>query len=286
MPRMTAKSVTLNGERERPFRFDPDDPEYIKDLQRPAVIKEDLTEMERRKRVQQLLESKSFCRELEEVLAPFNYIPPRVDMINNSNQVIRQESDSCRSDPEHLKTIQRLSELTLPNGAMTFANLHSLRLPNDDDHILVNPFGLLYHEITASSLVKVNLQGEIVDPGTTKLGINQNGFMLHSAIHSARSDVRCILHMHTAVVSAVASMKCGLLPLCQEAMIIGPVAYHDYQGSLDEEVDKEALVKSLGDKNVMLLRNHGFVVCGQSVEDALHLAFHTVVACETQACFL
>ncbi|KAK6760322.1 hypothetical protein RB195_021701 [Necator americanus] len=308
---MTAKSVTLNGERERPFRFDPDDPEYIKDLQRPAVIKEDLTEMERRKRVQQLLESKSFCRELEEV--------------------IRQESDSCRSDPEHLKTIQRLSELTLPNGAMTFANLHSvagsaipiadlkgndnytrqekllrnklaslyrlvdlfqwsqgiynhitLRLPQDDDHILVNPFGLLYHEITASSLVKVNLRGETVDPGTTKLGINQNGLMLHLAIHSARPDVRCILHMHTAVVSAVASMKCGLLPLCQEAMVIGPVAYHDYQGSLNEEVDREALVKSLGDKNVMLLRNHGFVVCGQSVEDALHLAFHTVVACETQ----
>ncbi|KAL6724421.1 hypothetical protein Aduo_019312 [Ancylostoma duodenale] len=308
---MTAKSVTLNGERDRPFRFDPDDPEYIKDLQRPAVIKEDLTEMERRKRVQQLLESKSFCRELEEV--------------------IRQESDSCRSDPEHLKTIQRLSELTLPNGAMTFANLHSvagsaipiadlkgndnysrqekllrnklaslyrlvdlfqwsqgiynhitLRLPHDDNHILVNPFGLLYHEVTASSLVKVNLQGETVDPGSTKLGINQNGFMLHSAIHSARPDVRCILHMHTAVVSAVASMKCGLLPLCQEAMVIGPVAYHDYQGSLNEEVDRDELVKSLGDKNVMLLRNHGFVVCGQSVEDALHLAFHTVVACETQ----
>ncbi|EPB76293.1 class II Aldolase and Adducin domain protein [Ancylostoma ceylanicum] len=282
---MTAKSVTLNGERDRPFRFDPDDPEYIKDLQRPAVIKiqvkrfqEDLTEMERRKRVQQLLESKSFCRELEEV--------------------IRQESDSCRSDPEHLKTIQRLSELTLPNGAMTFANLHSvagsaipiadlkgndnysrqekllrnklaslyrlvdlfqwsqgiynhitLRLPHDDNHILVNPFGLLYHEVTASSLVKVNLQGETVDPGTTKLGINQNGFMLHSAIHSARPDVRCILHMHTAVVSAVASMKCGLLPLCQEAMVIGPVAYHDYQGSLNEEVDRDELVKSLGDKN-------------------------------------
>ncbi|RCN30747.1 class II Aldolase and Adducin domain protein [Ancylostoma caninum] len=280
---MTAKSVTLNGERDRPFRFDPDDPEYIKDLQRPAVIKEDLTEMERRKRVQQLLESKSFCRELEEV--------------------IRQESDSCRSDPEHLKTIQRLSELTLPNGAMTFANLHSvagsaipiadlkgndnysrqekllrnklaslyrlvdlfqwsqgiynhitLRLPHDDNHILVNPFGLLYHEVTASSLVKVNLQGETVDPGSTKLGINQNGFMLHSAIHSARPDVRCILHMHTAVVSAVASMKCGLLPLCQEAMVIGPVAYHDYQGSLNEEVDRDELVKSLGDKNIRAAR--------------------------------
>uniref|UniRef100_A0A8L8K854 Aldolase_II domain-containing protein n=1 Tax=Heligmosomoides polygyrus TaxID=6339 RepID=A0A8L8K854_HELPZ len=260
-------------------------------LQRPAAIKEDLTEMERRKRVQQLLESKSFCKELEEV--------------------IRQESGSARSDVEHLKTIQRLSELTLPNSGISFAALHSLgasavpiadlkgndnysrqekllrnklaslyrlvdlfqwslgiynhitlRLPSDEDHILINPFGLLYHEITAGSLVKVNLQGDVVDPGTTRLGINQNGFMLHAAIHSARPDIRCILHMHTAVVSAVASMKCGLLPLCQEAMVIGPVAYHDCQ--------------------VMLLCNHGFVVCGSTVEDALHLAFHVVISCETQ----
>ncbi|VDM58699.1 unnamed protein product [Angiostrongylus costaricensis] len=312
---MAGKSVNPNSERERPFRFDPDDPDYIKDLQRPAVIKEDLTEMERRKRVQQLLESKSFCKELEEV--------------------IRQESESNRSDSEHLKTIQRLSELTLPNSAMSFASLHSLggsaipiadlkgndnytkqekllrnklaslyrlvdlfqwcqgiynhitlRLSGDDNHILVNPFGLLYHEVTAGSIVKVNLQGEIVDPGTTKLGINRNSFMLHSAIHSARPDVRCILHMHTAVVSAVASMKCGLLPLCQEAMVIGPVAYHDYQGSLNEEESRESLLKSLGDKNIMLLRNHGFVVCGQSVEDALHLAFHTILIWRGDGCLV
>ncbi|WKY14811.1 hypothetical protein Q1695_000381 [Nippostrongylus brasiliensis] len=308
---MTAKGVALNGERERPFRFDPDDPEYIKDLQRPAVIKEDLTEMERRKRVQQLLESKSFCKELEEV--------------------IRQESGCARSDVEHLKSMQKLSELTLPNGAISFAALHSigasavpiadlkgndsysrqekllrnklaslyrlvdlfqwslgiynhitLRLPGDEEHILVNPFGLLYHEITAGSLVKVNLQGDIIDPGTTRLGISKSGFMLHAAIHAARPDVRCILHMHTAVVSAVASMKCGLLPLCQEAMVIGPVAYHDFQTSLDEEEGRQELVNSLGESNVLLLRNNGFVVCGSTVEDALHLAFHMVTSCETQ----
>ncbi|KAE9413490.1 hypothetical protein Angca_003761, partial [Angiostrongylus cantonensis] len=282
-PKMATRSVNPNSERERPFRFDPDDPDYIKDLQRPAVIKEDLTEMERRKRVQQLLESKSFCKELEEV--------------------IKQESESNRNDSEHLKTIQRLSELTLPNSAISFASLHSLggsaipiadlkgndnytkqekllrnklaslyrlvdlfqwsqgiynhitlRLSGDDNHILVNPFGLLYHEVTAGSIVKADLQGEIVDPGITKLGINRNSFMLHSVIHSARPDVRCILHMHTAVVSAVASMKCGLLPLCQEAMVIGPVAYHDYQGSLNEEESRESLLKSLGDKNIRAAR--------------------------------
>uniref|UniRef100_A0A915BBA1 Class II aldolase/adducin N-terminal domain-containing protein n=1 Tax=Parascaris univalens TaxID=6257 RepID=A0A915BBA1_PARUN len=302
-----------NGAPERSFiNFDPDDPEYIKDLQRPAAIKEDLSEMERRKRVQQILESKSFCKELEEL--------------------IRQESENNKSDPEHLKTLQRLSELTLPHGHLAAASLRNigsanvlpiadlrgndkyskaekmlrnrlaslyrlvdlfqwsqgiynhitLRLSHDSDEVLINPFGLLYHEITAASLIKVNLDGEILDHGSTKLGINQAGYVLHSAIHKARPDVRCVLHMHTAVVSAVSSMKCGLLPICQEAMIIGPVAYHDYQGILDEESERESIIEDLGDRNVLLLRNHGFVTCGESVEDALHLAFHTIIACDTQ----
>jgi adducin len=94
---------------------------------------------------------------------------------------------------------------------------------------LINPFGLLYNEITASSLIKISLAGEVLDPGSTNLGINQAGYVLHSAIHEAREDVHCVLHLHTAVVAAVSSMKCGLLPLCQEALIIGPVAYHDYK---------------------------------------------------------
>ncbi|VIO86096.1 Adducin-related protein 1, putative [Brugia malayi] len=301
-----------NGTAERSFvNFDPEDPEYIKELQRPAAIKEDLSEMERRKRVQEVLESKSFCRELEEL--------------------IKQESESHKSDPDHLKTLQRLSELTLPHGQIATSSLHNigvgavlpiadlkgsgsytraekmfrnklaslyrlvdlfqwsqgiynhitLKLP-DSDELLINPFGLLYHEITASSLIKINLNGEIIDRGSTKLGINQAGYVLHAAIHKARPDVRCVLHMHTAVVSAISSMKCGLLPLSQEAMIIGPVGYHDYQGILDDESEMESIVKDLGDKNVMLLRSHGFVACGESVEDALHLAFNTVIACETQ----
>ncbi|CAG9537428.1 unnamed protein product [Cercopithifilaria johnstoni] len=301
-----------NGTTERSFiNFDREDPEYIKELQRPAAIKEDLSEMERRKRVQEVLESKSFCRELEEL--------------------IKQESENHKSDPDHLKTLQRLSEFTLPQGQIAASSLHNigggavlpiadlkgsgsytlteklfrnklaslyrlvdlfqwsqgiynhitLKLP-DSDELLINPFGLLYHEITASSLIKININGEIIDRGSTKLGINQAGYVLHAAIHKARPDVRCVLHMHTAVVSAISSMKCGLLPLSQEAMIIGPVGYHDYQGIIDDESEMESIVKDLGDKNVMLLRNHGFVACGESVEDALHLAFNTVIACETQ----
>jgi adducin len=313
----TRQSHTLPRERNRiPIVcLDRDDPEYIKEMQRPAAIKEDLSEMERRKRVQQILESKDFCRELE--------------------KLVQQENLSGEADPERLKTLQKLSEFTLSRGEMAVVNLHNslghagsivpiadlfgnepystaeriarnklaslyrlvdlfnwsqgiynhitIRLPGDDPpEILINPFGLLYHEITASSLVKISLDGKILDSGTTKLGINKAGYVIHSAIHGARPDVQCVLHMHTAVVSAVSSMKCGLLPICQEAMIIGPIAYHDYQGIVSDEEERESIIHDLGDKNVMLLRNHGFVACGESIEDALHLAFHTVIACETQ----
>uniref|UniRef100_A0A5S6PLQ9 BMA-ADD-2 n=1 Tax=Brugia malayi TaxID=6279 RepID=A0A5S6PLQ9_BRUMA len=301
-----------NGTAERSFvNFDPEDPEYIKELQRPAAIKEDLSEMERRKRVQEVLESKSFCRELEEL--------------------IKQESESHKSDPDHLKTLQRLSELTLPHGQIATSSLHNigvgavlpiadlkgsgsytraekmfrnklaslyrlvdlfqwsqgiynhitLKLP-DSDELLINPFGLLYHEITASSLIKINLNGEIIDRGSTKLGINQAGYVLHAAIHKARPDVRCVLHMHTAVVSAISSMKCGLLPLSQEAMIIGPVGYHDYQGILDDESEMESIVKDLGDKNVFILRTNGYLVCCETVEEAVYVIRNLVTACDHQ----
>ncbi|TMS36806.1 hypothetical protein L596_003887 [Steinernema carpocapsae] len=293
------------------INFDPDDPEYIKELQRPAAIKEDLTEMERRKRVQEILESKSFCGQLE--------------------KLISHAGEKDATDPDYIRTLQRLAELALPHGQMPSAHLNigshavvpiadlrgynsysaveknlrnklaslyrlvdlfqwsqgiynhiTMRMSADTEEILINPFGLLYHEVTASSLIKVDIEGNVLDSGSTKLGINQAGYVLHSAVHKARPDVKCVLHLHTSVVSAVSSMKCGLLPICQEAMIIGPVAYHDYQGILDVEEERASIERDLGDKNVMILRNHGFVACGESVEDALHLAFHTVLACEAQ----
>jgi adducin len=152
----------------------------------------------------------------------------------------------------------------------------------NEEEILINPFGLLYNEITASSLLKISLDGSIIDNGSTTLGLNQAGYVLHSAIHKSRPDVKCILHAHTPVVSAVSSMKCGLLPISQEAMIIGPVAYHSFRGIVNDLEERKEIVRDLGDKNVMILQNHGFVACGQSVEDALHLAFHVIIACETQ----
>lgn len=133
---------------------------------------------------------------------------------------------------------------------------------------MINPFGLLYHEITASSLVKVDFHGNVIDEGSSRLGINQAGYVLHSAVHQARPDIRCVLHLHTPVVGAVsgsnsvsyihllndkylqvAAMKCGLLPICQEAMIVGPVSYHDFQGILDDENERESVARDLGPSN-------------------------------------
>ena len=142
----------------------------------------------------------------------------------------------------------RASTITSLYSTVPFLNktLNQLRLPGTGSaQILINPFGLLYHEVTAGSLIKLNLAGDVLDQGSTNLGVNQAAYVLHSAIHDARpgknttitsaimsvfyTDIHCVLHLHTAVVSAVGSMKCGLLPICQEAMIIGPVGYHDYQ---------------------------------------------------------
>ncbi|UMM41545.1 hypothetical protein L5515_017763 [Caenorhabditis briggsae] len=158
----------------------------------------------------------------------------------------------------------------------------SYRTNDEENSFLMNPYGLLYHEITAATIVKINEDGKILDCGLVKAGVNQPAFLLHSSIYKARPMVRCILHMHTAIVAAVASMKFGLLPLCQEAMVIGPVGYHDYQDIGDDEIPFDQLIESLGDKNVLFLRNQGFLVVGDTIEHAMFLANNTVIACETQ----
>ncbi|KRX36465.1 Adducin-related protein 1 [Trichinella murrelli] len=320
-------------------QFNVDDPDYIRDLQRPAVIKEDLNEMERRKRVRQILESKAFREELE--------------------QLIQTERNQENSE-DRLKTLERLSELILPQTYLKHPSLYTLksqfvlpiadlrgseatkyskqerilrnklaclyrlidlfqwnegiynhisvRLANETDAMLINPLGLFYHEITASSLVKINMTGRIVDPGTTGLGVNEAGYVLHSAIYQARPDIRCVIHLHTPACAAlvffqltllsfgareqgweklvstrsVAAMKCGLLPISQEAMIIGNVSYHDYNGIVVEDSERSTISCDLGANKVMFLRNHGFVACGTTVAEAFHLVYNLVLACDIQ----
>merc|ERR1712156_572434 len=156
-------------------------------------------------------------------------------------------------------------------------------ISQDTEHFLINPFGMLYNEITASGLVKVDMQGGVVEAGTTNFGVNVAGFMLHAAIHSARPDLKCIIHLHTPNIIAVSSMKCGLLHLSQESCLIGDVSYHNYEGLVVEKAEWESISRDLGVHNkVMLLRNHGAVCCGESIEEAFYYAYHLVLACDTQ----
>merc|ERR1712086_590631 len=157
------------------------------------------------------------------------------------------------------------------------------RVSQDNEHFLLNPFGMMYNEVTASSLVKVNMQGETVEEGTTNFGVNQAGFNLHSAIHAARPDIKCVIHLHTPNIVAVSTMKCGLLPLSQESCLIGDVSYHSYRGIVVDPEERQSIAKDLGPNNkVMFLRNHGVVCCGGTIEEAFHVTYHTVLACDTQ----
>ncbi|CAL1543577.1 unnamed protein product [Lymnaea stagnalis] len=151
------------------------------------------------------------------------------------------------------------------------------------EHFLLNPFGLLYHEITASSLLKVDINGAVIDQGTTLFGVSKAGFNLHSAIHAARPDIKCVIHVHTPAATAVSVMKCGLLPLSQESMVCGNISYHEYYGVFVDDKEKEILAKNLGPQNkIMILHNHGVAICGETIEEAFHLTFNFMAACEAQ----
>lgn len=159
----------------------------------------------------------------------------------------------------------------------------TIRPTVDQESFLIHPFGLMYTEVTASSLVKVNPDGTLVDQGSTNLGVNKAGMLLHSALHGARKDARAIIHLHQADTVAVSAMKCGLLPISIEALTLGEVAYHDFRGIFSNEEEKESIVKDMGEESkVMILRNHGIVVCGQTIEEAFHLAHSAVKACTQQ----
>ena len=141
-----------------------------------------------------------------------------------------------------------------------------------------------YEEVTTSNLIRVDPAGNIIDRGTTPYGINRAGFVLHSAIHTARPDLHCVIHVHTHAGAAVSTHKLGLLPLSQEALIRRSIlSYHEYDGILVDEGFRKALAKSLGPKNrLMILHNHGLVSCGTTVEEAWNHLFDLVYSCETQ----
>lgn len=157
----------------------------------------------------------------------------------------------------------------------------SARVPGPDHHFLINPYGWLFSEITASSLVKVDLDGKVVEP--TPNPINPAGFTIHSAIHAAREDAGCVLHLHTIAGVAVSAQASGLLPLNQTAMLLGDeLAYHEYEGVALDLAERPRLVADLGSKNAMILRNHGTLAVGKSVASAFLTMYFLERACAMQ----
>ncbi|XP_021921328.1 protein hu-li tai shao isoform X7 [Zootermopsis nevadensis] len=289
-----------------------DTDEEDKNKLRPADIDADMREMERRKRVEMVMNSRLFREELERIIevqmkdggGPAGLLQQISDMMGVQGGRLHSghmfKSSNCVVPINDIRGVESMGYakgekilrcklaavyrlMDLYGWTQGIYNQISARLNQDQEHFLVNPFGILYHEITASSLVKIDMQGSVVEQGTTNFGINVAGFMLHSSIHAARPDIRCIIHIHTPSVLAVSSLKCGLLPLCQESIVIGEVSQHPYLGGLFEPEEREKIARNLGPLNkVMFLANHGAVCCGETIEEAFFNVYNTVLACETQ----
>ncbi|HEV7397210.1 MAG TPA: class II aldolase/adducin family protein [Pyrinomonadaceae bacterium] len=157
----------------------------------------------------------------------------------------------------------------------------SLRVPGREHHFLLNPYGMMFDEVTASSLVKVDLQGNIVSESS--YSINPAGFTIHSAVHAAREDALCVMHLHTENGIAVSAQKDGLLPISQQSLfVLASLAYHDYEGLALNEDEKPRLVADLGNKIYMILRNHGLLTVGNTTAEAFLSMFILERACKIQ----
>jgi ribulose-5-phosphate 4-epimerase/fuculose-1-phosphate aldolase len=161
----------------------------------------------------------------------------------------------------------------------------SARVPGPEHHFLINPFNLLFEEITASSLVRIGLDGMPVEK--TAYATNPAGFTIHSAIHQSRADANAVMHLHTEAGQAVSAMQFGLLPITQTSMIAGhDLAYHDYEGIATDLNERNRIVADLGDKNLMLLRNHGTLAVGECIADCFIRMYFLERACAAQVLVL
>ncbi|KAM5271250.1 gamma-adducin isoform 2-T2 [Ctenodactylus gundi] len=300
--------------KERYFdRINENDPEYIRERNMSPDLRQDFNMMEQRKRVTQILQSPAFREDLECLIqeqmkkghnptgllalqqiadyimtnsfSGFSSPPLSLGLVTPINDLPGADTSSYVKGEKltrcKLASLYRLIDLF---GWAHLANTYiSVRISKEQDHIIIIPRGLSFSEATASNLVKVNIIGEVVDQGSTNLKIDHTGFSPHAAIYSTRPDVKCVIHIHTLAAAAVSSMKCGILPISQESLILGDVAYYDYQGSLDEQEERIQLQKVLGPScKVLVLRNHGVVALGETVEEAFHYIFNVQIACEIQ----
>ena len=165
------------------------------------------------------------------------------------------------------------------------ANHITLRVPGQEHAFLTNPYGMMYEEMTASCLVKIDHDGEVLykpDFGDLNYGLNKPGFILHSAVHKARPEVNCVIHTHTAAGLAVSSLACGMLPINQTAMRFLNVSYHDYMGVVLDMTEQTILVHDLGNTDAMVLRNHGLLTCGRTVGEAFNWMHRMELSCRAQ----
>jgi ribulose-5-phosphate 4-epimerase/fuculose-1-phosphate aldolase len=158
----------------------------------------------------------------------------------------------------------------------------SARVPGTED-FLINPYGMMFDEITASNLVKIDAEGKILDD-PLGMGVNQAGFVIHSCMHAARPEINCVIHTHTRSGVAVSAMKCGLLPISQHAMRVQPeITYHDYEGVALYKEEQVRMARDLGSKSkAMILRNHGLLALGETVREAFEIMYYLDAACQIQ----
>lgn len=164
------------------------------------------------------------------------------------------------------------------------ANHISVRVPGEES-FLINPYGMMYEEITASSLIKVDLAGNILvkpDFGPLNYGINKAGYVIHSAVHEARPEVGCVIHTHSWASMAVSALDCGLLPITQTAMRFLKIGYHEYEGVVLNDREKESLVRDLGAGEALVLRNHGALVVGRTPGECFNWTHRLELACRSQ----
>jgi ribulose-5-phosphate 4-epimerase/fuculose-1-phosphate aldolase len=164
------------------------------------------------------------------------------------------------------------------------ANHISVRVPGEEA-FLINPYGMMYEEITASCLIKLDLAGNILsqpDFGALNYGVNKAGYVIHSAVHEARPDVGCVIHTHSWASMAVSSLDCGLLPITQTAMRFLKIGYHEYEGVALNDAEKKTLVRDLGSSEALVLRNHGALVVGRTAGEAFNWTHRLELACRSQ----
>lgn len=165
------------------------------------------------------------------------------------------------------------------------ANHISLRVPGEQGAFLINAYGLLYEEITASSLIKIDHDGNVLsapDFGELRYGVNKAGFVIHSAVHHARPEVDCVIHTHTWAGMALSSLECGLLPMTQTALRFLRIGYHDYEGVVLDTREQASLVADLGQGEALILRNHGLLTVGRTIGEAFNWMHRLEVSCRAQ----